>query len=408
MGGLSMLNYLVIENKVNKKISKLLPHMEFFLGGIASKVVEIHGRKQNTSGEILVKTSPGNRKFIGTWELLPAKKIENSFMGQIKNEITHHDVKPKIVYADGEKDACLKAVSILLHENIITPMLLGDPKKIKQKAAELHIDLKETKIINTETSLSEDYVNTYYNLRKHKGIDMKSAKDTMKKGNYYGAMMVEKNDADGMVSGLSSETKPFIPAFEIIKNEEGINRSSSVFFMLKDNKPLLFADCSVNKNPDAKTLAEIGAITGDTAKTFGLDPKIAFLSFSTFGTSKGPEVDKVAEATKLAKSMRPQYKIDGEIQFDAALLQEVASKKCPNSEVAGKANSFIFPDLNSGNIAYKIAERLGGYKAIGPVVQGIRKPVNDVSRGAEPEDIADLGYITALQAIKKSGKGMDR
>lgn len=229
----------------------------------------------------------------------------------------------------------------------------------------------------------------------------------MKKPNYYGAMMFERNDADGMVSGLSSDTKPFIPAFEIIKTSEGISKASSVFFMIKDNKPLLFADCSMNIDPDVKTLAEIGAVTGDTAKTFGIDPKITFLSFSTKGTAKGPQVDKVKQGAEECKKLRPDYKIDGEIQFDAALLEDVAQKKCPDSEVAGKANTFIFPDLNSGNIGYKIAERLGGYKAVGPIFQGVRKPVNDLSRGAKPEDIADAAYITAMQSMAKSNKGLE-
>lgn len=415
----------------NEAVNKLLPHFETLYKNIVAKISYFCENKTNSRGEILYKTPEGDSKSLGHWALMPengiveplkktvapakdviaaAKDIttgdtsklgENSFIKGIKTDIKHHAVKPRIVYADGEQEVCLRAISILLHEDVITPMLLGDPEKIRKKAAQLHIDLKETEIINPKDALGNDYAETYFEYRKHKGISMETAKEKMKKPNYYGAMMVEKDAADGMVSGLSSDNKPFIPAFEIIKTSEGVKRASSVFFMIKDGKPLIFADCSMNIEPDAKTLAEIGAISGDTAKTFNMDPKIAFLSFSTKGSAKGPELDKVVEATAICKRMRPNYKIDGEIQFDAALLPEVAKKKCPESELAGDANVFIFPDLNSGNIGYKIAERLGGYKAVGPVFQGLNKPVNDLSRGAEPEDVADLGYISAKQAISK-------
>lgn len=322
-----------------------------------------------------------------------------SFVDDLKAKIKASKKKMKIAYPDGEVEACVQAASILGKEGIIIPVLLGDEDKIKTIASQVKASLNGVEIINPKKALSEDYINTYFEYRKHKNITKEFAKQQMTKVNYYGAMMVEKGDAAGMVCGLTSATKPFIPAFEIIKTAPGITRASAVFFMIKDNDLKLYSDCAMNINPDEQTLAQIGAATGDTAVAFGIEPKIAFLSFSTFGTAKDALVDKVANATKLCKELRPNYLIDGEMQFDAALLADVAKKKCPDSKVAGQANIFIFPDLNAGNIGYKMTERLGGYKAVGPIFQGLNKPANDLSRGAKPEDIADTGYLTVVQSM---------
>ncbi len=321
------------------------------------------------------------------------------FVESLKSKIQSSEKKLRIVYPDGEIETCIKAVSILCAENIITPIILGNIKHINDIASKNGWNLDGAEIIDPKISLSDDFVDTYYELRKHKKIDKNFAKSQMEKVHFYGAMMVEKGLADGMVGGLTSKTKPFIPAFEIIKTKPGIKKASAIFFMAKDDDVKLYSDCAMNINPDSETLAQIGAASGDTAKAFGVDTNIAFLSFSTFGTAKDPLVDKVAEATRIAKSLRPEYNIDGEMQFDAALLAAVAEKKCPDSPVAGKANVFIFPDLNAGNIGYKITERLGGYNAIGPIFQGLNKPVNDLSRGAKSEDIANSGYLTAVQAM---------
>lgn len=322
-----------------------------------------------------------------------------SFVESLKTKIQATGKKSKIVYPDGAVASCVEAVSILCDEGIITPIILGDVDQIKATASENGWSLEGAEIIDPKKSVTDDFVEAYFEKRKHKGIDMDFARSQMEKVHFYGAMMVEKGLADGMVGGLTSDTKPFIPAFEIVKTKPGIKKASACFFMAKGEDVKLYSDCAMNMNPDAETLAQIGAASGDTAKAFGFDVNIAFLSFSTFGTADDPLVDKVAEATKIAKTLRPEYNIDGEMQFDAALLSSVAEKKCPDSPVAGKATVYIFPDLNAGNIGYKITERLGGYDAIGPIFQGLNKPVNDLSRGAKPKDIANSGYLTAVQAM---------
>lgn len=321
------------------------------------------------------------------------------FVGSLKAKIQQSGNKYKIVYPDGAVESCVQAVSMLCEEGVITPIILGNIAQINKTASKNGWSLEGAEIIDPKESLTDEFVETYYALRKHKGIDKAYAKSQMEKVHFYGAMMVEKGLADGMVGGLTSDTKPFIPAFEIVKTKPGIKRASAIFFMAKGDDVKLYSDCAMNMNPDADTLAQIGAASGDTAVAFGFEPNIAFLSFSTLGTAEDPLVDKVSEATKIAKTLRPEYNIDGEMQFDAALLPAVAQKKCPNSPVAGKATVYVFPDLNAGNIGYKITERLGGYAAIGPIFQGLNKPVNDLSRGAKPEDIANSGYLTVVQAM---------
>ena len=321
-----------------------------------------------------------------------------NFVEKLKEKIKQKG-NMKVVYPDGEIETCIEAASLLCEEDIITPVILGNIDKIKSLAKKLGANIDKAEIIDPNKSLSDYYVKTYHEKRKNKGISMDEARKTMLKVNFYGAMMVEKGDVCGMVGGLTSETKPFIPAFHIVQTKPGISKSSAAFFMVKGDHVMIYADCAMNMNPDAKTLAEIGAASGDTAKAFGIEPIIAFLSFSTNGTAKDPLVDKVNEAAKLAKKLRPDYLIDGEMQFDTALLADVAKKKWPDSPVAGKATIFVFPDLNAGNIGYKITERLGGYGPIGPVFQGLNKPVNDLSRGAKPRDIADSGYLTAVQSM---------
>ncbi|THB69224.1 MAG: phosphate acetyltransferase [Gammaproteobacteria bacterium] len=321
------------------------------------------------------------------------------FVESLKSKIVENGIKAKIVYPDGAVETCVEAASILCNEGIITPVVLGDIGQIKDTAAKNGWNLEGAEIIDPKKSLPDDFIDTYFEKRKHKGIDKDFARSQMERVHFYGAMMVEKGLANGMVGGLTSDTKPFIPAFEIIKTKPGIKRASAIFFMVKGDDVKLYSDCAMNMNPDADTLAQIGAASGDTAKSFGFEPNIAFLSFSTFGTAEDPLVDKVSEATRIAKTLRPEYNIDGEMQFDAALLPAVAQKKCPDSPVAGKANVYVFPDLNAGNIGYKITERLGGYDAVGPIFQGLNKPANDLSRGAKPKDIANSGYLTVVQAL---------
>jgi phosphate acetyltransferase len=215
-------------------------------------------------------------------------------------------------------------------------------------------------------------------------------------------LAVERGEADGFVSGLASATKPFVPAFEVIRMREGFRRASSVFVMAWPNRVLFYADCSVNIAPDATTLAEIGCATAATARGFGYEPRVAFLSFSTRNSAQDESIDRVQEAVRLAREKDPSVVIDGELQVDAALVPEVAGRKCPDSPVAGDANVLIFPDLNAGNIAYKITERLAGASAIGPILQGLRKPANDVSRGCSATDLADVAVITAAQVRREA------
>jgi phosphate acetyltransferase len=216
---------------------------------------------------------------------------------------------------------------------------------------------------------------------------------------YFGALAVRAGEAAGMVCGLNSETKPFIPAFEIVKMRPGMKRASSVFVMAWPDKTWFYADCSTIISPDAETLADIGRATAQSARAFGHEPRVAFLSFSTRDSAKDVSIDRVKEAVRLVREAEPGLLVDGEVQFDAAMLPEVATKKCPGSPIGGQANVFVFPDLNSGNIAYKITERLGGARAFGPLLQGLNKPVNDVSRGCSVQDFADVAAITARQAI---------
>jgi phosphate acetyltransferase len=306
----------------------------------------------------------------------------------------------RIVFPEGEEERALRAAHLLRSQNLAQPILLGNQTRVRNFAALLSIDLTNISIVDpTHDERLSLYQNTYYELRKDKGIDLATAQTRVRLPHYFGALMVRHNDADGMVSGLNSETKPFIPAFEIIKLKEGFKRASSTFVLEWPERLLFFADCSVNIDPDAQVLAEIAHATVQTVRTFGYEPRVAMLSFSTRSSSKGSDVDKVKEATRLAKELCPDVVIDGEVQFDAALAPEVAAKKAPDSPfVQGGANVFIFPNLDAGNIAYKITERLGRATATGPILQGLNHPINDVSRGCSYEDLVNVAILTAALA----------
>jgi len=320
------------------------------------------------------------------------------FLDSMKNLV--RGLGERIVYPEGTEERAIRAAELLHRENFAIPILLGKKADVEGKAASLDIDLTEIEVIDpqAQNNLSE-FAETYYELRKHKGVTPEQALLKIKLPHYYGAMMVRKGEADGMVSGLNSETKPFIPAFEIIQLKKGFRRASSLFVLEWPERLLFFADCSVNIDPDAETLADIAHATAQTVQSFGYEPRIAFLSFSTRDSAKSPLVDKVKEATRLAKQLCPGTVLDGEVQFDAALLPEVAKKKAPDSPfIEAGANVFIFPNLDCGNIAYKITERLGRATATGPILQGLNHPINDVSRGCSYEDFANVGILTAALA----------
>lgn len=315
--------------------------------------------------------------------------------------------KQRIVLAEGEEDRILKATDVLLSKNIADIILLGQESAIKDKAKALGLDISKACVINPKDAPQfEDYAHTFYELRKSKGVTEEDARKTMLDATAFGTMMVKKGDADGMVSGAVNTTAHTIrPALQFIKTKPGFSVVSSCFLMCLKDRVLVFGDCAVNPNPTAEQLAEIAIITAQTAKAFGVEPRVAMLSYSTGNSGKGPDVDLVIEATKLAKEKDPELVIDGPLQYDAAFDPTVAKTKLPNSPVAGKATVFIFPNLTCGNNTYKAVQRAANAIAIGPVLQGLNKPVNDLSRGCLVPDIINTVAITAVQAAQeKSGQ----
>ena len=334
---------------------------------------------------------------------LKLEKIRKKTPDIFKYEILERacSEKKRIVLPEGEDDRTLKAAVWAEERKIADITLLGDKDLIMKKAAALGLKLDSgIDIINPgESKNFEDYVNTYYELRKHKHYTMDNARDRMQDTIYYGTMMIYKGEADGLVSGAVNTTQHTIrPAFEIIKTKSGINNASSIFLMCLKDRVLAYGDCAIIPIPTAEQLSDIAITSADTAKNFGIDPYIAMLSYSTGKSGKGPEVEKVREATEIARQKRPDLLIEGPIQYDAAIDPDVARIKLPDSKVAGKATVFIFPDLNTGNNTYKAVQRSSGAIAIGPIIQGLKMPVNDLSRGCLVEDIVYTIAITTIQA----------
>ncbi|MEA5508310.1 phosphate acetyltransferase [Crocosphaera sp. UHCC 0190] len=310
--------------------------------------------------------------------------------------------KRHLVLPEGKDPRILQAVAILTSRDIVEITLLGEKARIEQTIQNngIQLDLNNLNIINPlESPHLEDYTQTLYDLRKHKGLTLESAKDIMIDVSYFGTMMVYKGDADGMVSGAIHTTGQTIrPALQIIKTKPDYKLVSSVFFMCLPDKILVYGDCAINPNPTAEQLAEIAIVSAETAETFGIIPKIALLSYSSGESGKGEDVEKVKQATIIAKKRRPDLLFEGPIQYDAAVDMTVAAQKMPDSKVAGQATVFIFPDLNTGNNTYKAVQRETGAIAIGPILQGLKKPVNDLSRGCTVEDIINTVAITAIQS----------
>lgn len=310
--------------------------------------------------------------------------------------------KKHIVLAEGTDDRILRAAAILHNRDIVDLTLLGNPSEVHDAMQRLglQVDLEAVPVIDPQGSPKlQEYAETLYELRKHKGINLDTARDLMCDVSYYGTMMVYRGDADGMVSGAVHTTLHTIrPALQFVKTKPGFSVVSSVFFMCLDDRVLVYGDCAVNPNPTAQELAEIALASADTAQAFGIEPRVAMLSYSSGESGVGEDVDRVREATRLARELRPRLKLEGPIQYDAAVDKSVAAQKMPGSEVAGQATVFIFPDLNTGNNTYKAVQRETGAIAIGPVLQGLRKPVNDLSRGCTVEDIVNTVVITAIQS----------
>jgi len=314
-----------------------------------------------------------------------------------------HSPKQHIVLPEGDEERILKAAEILTRRKVVDLTLLGSEKKIRNKISQLGLKINGIKIIEVQDSaLFDEYTRTYYELRKHKGITLENARDIMEDPSYFGTMMVYKGQADGMVSGAIHTTRNTLrPSFEFVKTKPGFNTISSVFFMCLADRVLVYGDCAVNPEPDARQLAEIAISSAHTAKSFGIEPRVAMLSYSTGESGRGEIVEKVREATRIAKEMAkksyPGLKLEGPLQYDAAFDPQVAKTKLPDSEVAGRATVYIFPDLNTGNNTYKAVQRSANAVAIGPVLQGLNRPVNDLSRGCTVPDIVNTVAITAIQ-----------
>jgi len=312
--------------------------------------------------------------------------------------------KQHIVLPEGEEERILRAAEILLRREVSDITLLGNEQTIQERISELGLRMESANVIcPPESEVFDEYVKTYYDLRRHKGITLEHARDMMCEVNYFGTMMIYKGHADGMVSGAVHSTAATLrPAFEIVKTKPGFSIVSSVFLMCLSDRVLVYGDCAVNPNPNASQLAEIALSSAHTAITFGIEPLVAMLSYSTGESGMGEDVERVREATGIAKEIAKEafsgLKIDGPIQYDAAVDPGVAKIKMPESEVAGKATVFIFPDLNTGNNTYKAVQRSAGAVAIGPVLQGLKHPVNDLSRGCTIPDIVNTVAITAIQA----------
>ncbi|WP_269511382.1 phosphate acetyltransferase [Corynebacterium faecium] len=323
--------------------------------------------------------------------------FERQLIEQAKADRKH------VVLPEGEDDRILQAADQLLKQGVAELTILGDVDDMNRRAADLGLDLSGAHLVNhLESELAEEFAAEFAELRKKKGVTIEEARETMKDVSYFGTMMVHKGLADGMVSGAAHTTAHTIkPSFQIIKTAPGASVVSSVFLMVMQDRLWAFGDCAVNPNPTAEQVGEIAAVSAQTAAQFGIDPKVAILSYSTGTSGSGPDVDRAVEATAKAKELAPDVAIDGPLQFDAACDPGVGAKKAPDSPVAGQANVFIFPDLEAGNAGYKIAQRTGGALAVGPVLQGLNKPVNDLSRGATVPDIVNTVAITAIQAGAK-------
>lgn len=308
---------------------------------------------------------------------------------------------PSIVFPEGEDERVLKAAFRLKEENILEPIVLGKRSEVEETAKAIGKDLANINFIDpAEAKDIDEMAQTFFERRKGK-ITLEDAKALLLKDvNYFGTILVYMKKADGLVSGAAHATSDTVrPALQIIKMKEGYKKTSGVFVMVKGSERYIFADCAINIAPDSNDIAETAILSNMTAKSFGVDPKIALLSFSTKGSAKSDETEKVINALEIVKERDASIAVDGELQFDAAFVPTVAEKKAKGSAIAGHANVFIFPSLEAGNIGYKIAQRLGGYDAIGPILQGLNSPVNDLSRGCNSDDVYKLALITAKQTF---------
>lgn len=323
--------------------------------------------------------------------------VSDLFTG-LKNKVSGREMK--IVFPESLDERILRAAGRLAEEKLLTPILLGSIEQVQAKASELGVSLEAVEIYDPSNYAGMDeLVAAFVQRRKGKATE-EDARKILLDVNYFGTMLVYLNKADGLVSGATHSTADTVrPALQIIKTKEGVQKTSGVFIMVRDDEKYVFADCAINIAPDSNDLAEIAIESAKTAETFDIEPRVAMLSFSTKGSAKSEETERVVAAVAEAKRRDPSVVLDGEFQFDAAFVPSVAKSKAPDSVLQGDANVFIFPSLEAGNIGYKIAQRLGGFEAVGPILQGLNRPVNDLSRGCNEEDVYKLALITAAQGL---------
>lgn len=326
----------------------------------------------------------------------------------LKNKVQNSNKTYQIVFPEGNDLRVLKAASKLSLADIVKPILLGEPEEIKALITKENLEFSQLEIIDPlHYEKQKNMVQEFIDARR-KDIAKSEAEKALEDPNYFGTMLVKIGQADGMVSGAAHSTAATVrPALQLIHTAAGMNRVSGSFIMERAQEKYIFADCAINIDPDSETLAEIAYQSVQTARMIDIDPKVAFLSFSTNGSANGEMVTKVKEAAIIFHQQHPEIVSDGELQFDAAFVPDVAASKAPASALKGQANIFIFPELQSGNISYKITQRLGNFTAIGPILQGLQKPVNDLSRGANTQDIYHIAILTAAQALLRDEQNED-
>ena len=316
----------------------------------------------------------------------------------LKEKVSGHNLR--IVFPEGTDERILEAAGRLAADKTVVPVLIGNIEKISAKASDMGISVENMEIYDPANYIMMDELVAAFVERRKGKVTEEQARQILLDENYFGTMLVYLNKAEGLVSGAAHSTADTVrPALQIIKTKQGVKKTSGVFIMVKGDEKYVFADCAINIAPDSQDLAEIAIESARTARMFDLDPRVAMLSFSTVGSAVSEETTKVADAVKLVKEMDPQMIVDGEMQFDAAIVPSVAASKAPDSPLQGAANVFVFPSLEAGNIGYKIAQRLGGFEAVGPILQGLNAPVNDLSRGCNAEDVYNLALITASQSL---------
>jgi len=372
----------------------------------ARAVSRVHGSVINGQARKLASAFGGWDEYVNQEELLSRLELERPAsmtpLRFLHNLIeTARANRRSVVLPEGYDVRILRAAEMIARRDFCDLILLGNPDKISEicqaEGINLPASIRIIDIANNE--YSEDFAATYAELRAHKGMTIEGARERMSDPSYFGTMLVYKGLADGMVSGAINTTANTIrPSLEFIKTRPGTKIVSSVFLMLMEDRVLVYGDCAVNPNPNAEQLADIAKASAETARQFGVDPKVAMLSYSTGTSGSGADVDVVREATEIVRASNPDFAVEGPIQYDAASNMSIASTKMPDSQVAGQATVFIFPDLNTGNNTYKAVQQSSGAPAVGPVLQGLRKPVNDLSRGTTVEDIINTVAITAIQA----------